>query len=152
MKYALEPYHDNIIFEPWVQHITNIAKMGVALNHRFNWLLFDYPCHWGVVNRGCVVMGIPHPKHPFTAPHPTVYETARATRKKTYGRWIFSRWKINAYKMKGLIVHSIVWENLCGILEVLIEFPKFPKEFLWMEVEISFNVKFWKLYPRGRET
>jgi hypothetical protein len=37
-------------------------------------------------------------------------------------------------------------------MEVLIEFPKFPKEFLWMEVEISFNVKFLKLYPRGRET
>jgi hypothetical protein len=27
-------------------------------------------------------MGISHPSHPFTEPHPTVYETARATPKK----------------------------------------------------------------------
>ena len=35
-------------------------------------------CHWGVVNRGCVVVGRSYPSHPFTKPHLTVYETARA--------------------------------------------------------------------------
>jgi hypothetical protein len=34
------------------------------------------PCHQGAMNGGCVVMGIPHPSHPFMEPHPTVYETA----------------------------------------------------------------------------
>ena len=43
------------------------------------------PCHWGVtgvVNGGCGYVGRPHPSHPFTTPHPTVYETSRTTRKK----------------------------------------------------------------------
>ena len=52
-----------------------------------------------------------------------VYENARATQQKT-----FDIWKINVCKMKGLIVHPVVWEHLCGILEVL-EIPKFPMEF-----------------------
>ena len=40
--------------------------------------------------------------HPFTVPHPTVYETSSATLK------IFNEWKINVRKMKGLIVHPVV--------------------------------------------
>ena len=42
------------------------------------------PCHRGDVNGGCVVVGKPHPSHPFTKLHPTVYKTARAVQKKTY--------------------------------------------------------------------
>ena len=33
------------------------------------------------MNGGCVVVGRPRPSHPFIAPHPTVYETARVARK-----------------------------------------------------------------------
>ena len=57
------------------------------------------------MNEGCVVVGIPHPSHPFTEPHPMVYEIARASRKE---KKPFDRLKINVYKMKGLIVHPIV--------------------------------------------
>ena len=39
------------------------------------------PCHGGVVKGRCVVMGKPHPSHPFTKPHPMVYEPARTTQK-----------------------------------------------------------------------
>ena len=31
--------------------------------------------------------------------------------------------------MKGLIVHPIVWEHLCGILKVSRGFPKFLMEY-----------------------
>ena len=34
------------------------------------------------MNEGCVVVGKPHPSHPFTEPHPTVYKIARAVWKK----------------------------------------------------------------------
>ena len=69
-------------------------------------------CHWGV---SCMVVGTPHPGHPFTKSHPTDYEIARdiwGKTKKTDG------WKMNVYKMKGFIVHPIVWEYLCGTLKV----------------------------------
>ena len=82
------------------------------------------PCHWCVVNEGCVVVSRSHPSRPFTQPHPMVYETAHVARKKTSGGW-----NINVYKMEGLIVHLIVWEHLCGILRVPIGFPKPPMEF-----------------------
>ena len=29
------------------------------------------------MNGGCVVVGRPHPSHPFTSPHPTDYEIAQ---------------------------------------------------------------------------
>jgi hypothetical protein len=31
--------------------------------------------------------------------------------------------------MKGLIVHPVVWEHLCGILKVSKGFPKLPMKF-----------------------
>jgi hypothetical protein len=31
------------------------------------------------VNGGCGFVGIPHPSHPFTMPHPMVYKTSQAT-------------------------------------------------------------------------
>ena len=37
--------------------------------------------------------------------------------------------KINVCKMKGLVVHLIVWDHLCGILKVPMGFPKFSMEF-----------------------
>ena len=46
---------------------------------------------------------------------------------KIFGlRWNFRWWETKVYKIKGLIVHPVVWEYLCGILEVLRRFPKFP--------------------------
>ena len=39
-----------------------------------------------------------------------------------YNGWNFSGWRINVFKMKGLIVHPVVREYLCGILKV----PKVP--------------------------
>ena len=39
-------------------------------------------CEWV-----CVVVGKPHPSHPFTEPHPTVYEIAWADRKRTANGW-----------------------------------------------------------------
>ena len=74
-----------------------------------------YPCHWGVVNGGCVVMGIPHPSHSFTEPHSTVYKHAQATRKKTFDGWNSGGRKINVCKMKGVDCSShrmraFVWD------------------------------------------
>ena len=147
MKYALEPYCDNIIFEPWVQHITHIAKMGVVLNHWFPliviWLSMSLRrCEWGVCGHGQTTSRASIHNAPSYS-----LQNCSSCPKKTYGEWIFSGWKFDVL----LIVHSIVWENLRGVLEVLIGFPKFPMEFLWREVEISSNMKFFKLYPRGRE-
>ena len=48
--------------------------------------------------------------------HPTVYKTVRAVWEKKFNGWNFGGWKINVCKMKGFIVHPIVWEHLCGIL------------------------------------
>jgi hypothetical protein len=42
-----------------------------------------YPCHRGNVNERCGFVGTPHPRHASMAPHPTVYETTRATWGKT---------------------------------------------------------------------
>ena len=60
-------------------------------------------------------------------------------KKKPFDKWNCSRWKINVCKMKGLIVHPIVWEHLCGILKILIKFPKFPLKFLQILNFISFQ-------------
>ena len=59
------------------------------------------PCHRGALNEGCGFVGRPHPSHPFTAPHPTVYETSQVARKK-----MFDGWKINVCNMKG-------WQFIC---------------------------------------
>ena len=60
-----------------------------------------------------MVVGIPHPSHPFTEPYPTVYETPWATWRKLPMDEIlmFARWR-------GLIVHPIVCEHLGEILKV----------------------------------
>ena len=68
------------------------------------WLVQDAkhcrPCHQGVVNGGCVVVGKPHPSHPFTMSHHMVYEIARAIRKKISmdkisadEKTMFARWR-----------------------------------------------------------
>ena len=67
------------------------------------------------MNEGCVVMGRPYPSHPFTTPHPIIYEIVRVTWEKTSNEWNFSGWKINVCKMKGLICSShhmgaFVWD------------------------------------------
>ena len=79
--------------------------------------------------RGYAVVGKLHSSHLFKEPHPTVYETTRATRKQISNGWNVGRWKFKVCKVKGLIVHPMVWEHLCGILKVSIGFPKFPMEF-----------------------
>ena len=55
-----------------------------------------------------MVMGIPHPEHPFTMPHPTVYKIARAARKKLMANEFSADENLMFCRMKGLIVHSIV--------------------------------------------
>ena len=57
--------------------------------------------------------------------------------KQTSDEWNFSGWTINVCKMKGLIVHPIVWEHWCGILKVPTWFPKFPMEFPGLELMAS---------------
>jgi hypothetical protein len=37
---------------------------------------------------------------------------------KSYYEWNVGGWNVNAWKMKGLIVHPIVWDHLCGIWKV----------------------------------
>ena len=49
---------------------------------------------------GVWVVGRPHPSHPFTKPHPTVYENTQAIREK--------KTKNIVCKMRGLIDHPIV--------------------------------------------
>jgi hypothetical protein len=84
------------------------------------------------VNEGCVVMVIPHPSHSFTEPHPTVgLRNCSGNPGEKNFRWMN---EISLCKTKGLIVHPIVQEHMCGNLEVPIGFPKFAMEF-----------------PRGRE-
>ena len=73
-----------------------------------------HPCHQGVVYEGCLVVGTPHPSHPFTEPHPMVYEIARAT---------WNLFLLTNEILKGSTVHPIAWEHLCGILKVLIVSP-----------------------------
>jgi len=85
-----------------------------------------FPCHWGVVDGGCVVVCRPHPSHPFTKFHPTFNETAHATREKikimTVEKSMSARWR-------GWLCHPITWELLCGILKVPVWFLKSPTEF-----------------------
>ena len=52
-------------------------------------------------------MGRPHPSHPFIAPHPIIYETSHAVRKKTLPTdEILVDEKLVFSKMKGLICSS----------------------------------------------
>ena len=60
----------------------------------------------------------------------TVYKIARATWKKTA-----KGWKIIFCKMKGLIVHPIIWDQFCGLLKIPIGFTKFPMEFPTWELK-----------------
>ena len=87
-------------------------------------------CHRGVVNGACGFVGRPHPSHSFIAPHPTVYKIALSgTLEIFFYRWNYSGWKgFNVCKMKGFIVHPIVWEHLCGVWSSH-RFPKFPMEY-----------------------
>jgi hypothetical protein len=89
------------------------------------------PCHWDVVNGGCMVVGRPHPSHPFTEPHPTVYENAQAIRKKTSDGWksMFVRWR------DWLFIP--LYERTC------VGFWKFPKgslSFQWSSPEVSNSI------------
>lgn len=57
------------------------------------------------MNRGCVVMDIPHPSYSFNASHLTVYKTARVTRIKIMTNQISTNEKrmIDQYlQMKGV--------------------------------------------------
>ena len=84
------------------------------------------PCHWGVVNGGCVVTGKPHPSNPFTKPQPTVYNTVWAAWKKKLlmdeiladENSMFTTWR------GWLFITS--YESICVRFW---RFPKFPMEF-----------------------
>ena len=69
------------------------------------------PCHRGVVNEGCGFVSRPHPSHLFIVPQPTVHEISWATWNFFSDGWNFSGWKLNICKMKGLIVHPVVWKH-----------------------------------------
>ena len=85
------------------------------------------PCHRDDVNGRCVVVDRPHPNHPFTVPHPTVYETAQATQKKIPTVEILMDEKsMFARRRSSLFIPS--YESICvGFWR----FPKFPMEFFW---------------------
>ena len=85
-------------------------------------------CHSSAVNVGCVVVGKPHPSHPFIEPHPTIYEISRATRIFFFLIDEILVDEKNVYKMQRLIIHPTVYEHLWGILRVPRGFPKFPME------------------------
>ena len=116
-------------------------------------------CHWGVVNGGCGFVGKPHPSHPFETPHPTVYKTTHVAQKKLMAdessrdeKSVFARWR------GWLFIwwyESIQWdfEGSCRVPKVPNGVPNevHARSTKWMEVEISSNVKFFKLYPKGRE-
>ena len=61
-------------------------------------------------------MGRPHPSHPLTASHLTVYENSQVVWKKNFRRMKLQWMKNQCSKMKGLIVHPVVLEPSCGIM------------------------------------
>ena len=72
---------------------TSLIENQVPTWSKFRYrLLMGSPCHWGDVNGGCVVVGRPHPNHPFKKPHPMVYETAWATHEKNF--WQMRFWQM----------------------------------------------------------
>ena len=86
-------------------------------------------CYWGAVNEGCVVMGKPHPSHPFAEPHPTVYETALAYREK-FRRMKFWRMKKQGLQDEGVdysshCMRAFVWEPSKSHTNALIQLLKF---------------------------
>jgi hypothetical protein len=73
------------------------------------WSMSLRRCEWllwmAFVNEGCVVVGKPHPRHPFTKPHPIVYEIAEPeTRnpKKNLWRMQFPRVKNQCLQDEGV--------------------------------------------------
>jgi hypothetical protein len=72
----------------------------------------------------CGFVGRPHPSHLFTTP-----QNCSGNLKKTSDGKNFNIWKTIVCKMKGLIVHPVVWEHLCAILKVPIRFIAFPMEY-----------------------
>ena len=86
------------------------------------------PCHGGVVKGRCVVMGKPHPSHPFTKPHPTVYEPARTTQKNF--QWMkFWQMKNQCLQAEGIHCKSHHMRAFVWDFEGSKGFPKFPMEF-----------------------
>ena len=79
-------------------------------------------CEWRVCGRGQTT---PKPFIPNTSSYSL--RNCFGSPEKNFRQWNFSGWKMNVCKMKGLIIHPIIWKHLCGIL------------------------KFFKLYMRGRE-
>ena len=72
-----------------------------------------YPCHWGLVN-GFVWLWANH----IQATHSQSHILRSTKLLGQIGQEHPMDEKINVCKMKGLIVHPIVWEHLCGILKV----------------------------------
>ena len=59
-------------------------------------------------------MGGPHPSHPFTTPHPTVYETVRAGPKKLQRmkfQWMKNYWlQDEGVDCSSGCIRAFVWE------------------------------------------
>jgi hypothetical protein len=92
-------------------------------------LLAVVPCHWGVMNGGCVVVGRPHPSHPFMESHLIIYEDARATWKKTFQRMRNQCLQDERVDCSSHCMRSFVWD-----VKVPRGSPKFPTEFPFVDV------------------
>ena len=89
-------------------------------------------CEWRVCGRGQTTSKPSIHNAPFCG-----LWNCSGNPRKPYDGWNFSGWKINVCKMKGLIVHPIVWEHWNGILKVPTGFPKFSMEFPGLELMAS---------------
>jgi hypothetical protein len=80
------------------------------------------PCYWGVVNGGCVWWSRQGASKPtkFSKVHPTVYDTARATRKKHF-RWM------EFWRMKSMFARWRGWLFIPSYESICVGFRRLPK-------------------------
>ena len=97
----------------WISHIKNILK---KTNKPLcaPWSMSLRRCEWRVWFRGQTTSK----PSIHTTPSYGLRNCVGNPEDKTYDQWHFSGWENHMWKMKGLIVHPIMWEHLCGIFKV----------------------------------